>query len=78
MPNLDEDVSGCPSEIRSGSEWQLMGAVRPESPAQPVWAGSCVLMYGSNDLVDTEEVFLPILDKSVLLYTMYAATHLSP
>ena len=63
MSYLDEDVSGCPSEVSPDPTWQLLGSMRPDPPAQPVWAGPCVFLDGSHNLVNTEEVFLPVLDE---------------
>ena len=62
MSYLDEDVSGCPSEVSPDPTWELLGSVRPDPPAQPVWAGPHMLLHGSYHLVDPEEVLLPVLN----------------
>ena len=63
MSYLDEDVSGCPSEVSPDPTWQLLRSMRPDSPAQPVWAGPRMLLDCSHHFVNAEEVFLPVLDE---------------
>ena len=63
MSYLDEDVSGCPSEVGPDPKRELLGSMRPDPPAQPVWAGSQMFLNCSHHFVNAEEVFLPVLDE---------------
>ena len=62
MSYLGEDVPGSPSEVCPDPKRELLGSMRPDPPAQPVWAGPRMLLDCSHHFVNAEEVFLPILD----------------